>query len=657
MFTDMVGYTALMQEDERRAKVQRDRQRAVLEGVVERRGGEILQFYGDGTLSVFSSAVEGVHAAIEIQREVAVDPAVPMRIGMHLGDVLQDEHGVLGDGVNVAARVQALATPGSVLVTSKIADELKNHPDLPLVSLGEVQLKHVSDPIEIFGLSSDGLDVPSATLLASVRPRTRSSVAVLPFANMSSDPENEFFADGITEEIINALTRVEGLQVTARTSSFAFKGAHHDIREIATRLGVNTILEGSVRRAGKRVRITAQLIDARDGYHLFSEVYDRSLDDIFDTQDEISHAIVRQLREHLDSAISPGAAERAAGDLQRHDPITLVPSHTHDAEAYTEYLKGRFYWNRWTPADASRAITHFERSAELDPSCALPFSGLAHTYTFLASTGQAPADDAYPRAAAFARHALELEPEAGEGHLALGAVRLFHEWDFDGARRSIEEAVRRLPGSAEPRHIHSLYLKAVGELDEAVAEMEIAVRLDPLSLPMNHALAVALLAAGRIGQAEMQTRRALELDSSFRPAIEANGFLHVHRGDYEGALGSWEELPKLAGDRFAGAALIGFALGRLGRDDEARETLALLDERAERFPDLNLRMDYALLHWGLDELDRTFHHLNAAIDERLGVVVFLATSPTWAPIRDEPRFQALIERVGIPTTTASALTS
>ena len=649
MFTDMVGYTALMQEDEQRAKVQRDRQRAVLERVVDAHAGDILQFYGDGTLSVFDSAVEAVRAAVEIQAAVGEDPAVPMRIGIHLGDVVHDEHGVLGDGVNVAARVQGLAAPGSILVTAKIGDELKNHPRLPLRALGQAKLKNVAVPVEVLAVEAAHLFVPDPGSLASLRPDSRQSVAVLPFANMSSDPENEFFADGITEEIINALTRVEGLQVTARTSSFAFKGDNSDIRDIAGKLGVNTVLEGSVRRAGARVRITAQLIDARDGYHLFSEVYDRSLDDIFETQDEISHEIVHRLRQHL----APAEAELPdplGGVAHSHDHGPLVPSHTHDADAYTEYLKGRFHWNRWTPQDANTAIVHFERSAEMDPSCALPFSGLANVYTFMASIGHIPADDAFPRAAAFARHALELEPDAGESHMALGAVRLFYEWDFEGARQSLEEAVRRMPSSADARHIYSLYLKAVGRMDDAVEEMETAVRLDPLSLPMNYALAVACLAAGRLNEAEIQVRRTLELDPSFRAALELSGFLRVHRNDYEGALQFWRKLPEVTGDEFVGIAPIGFALAHLGRETEARAQLARLDERAERFPGLNLSMDYALLHWGLGELDQVFHHLRSAVAQRMGVAVFLATSPNWAPLRADPRFQAVVAEIGIPVT-------
>ena len=270
MFTDMVGFTALMQEDEHRAKSIRDRHRDALRESIEKHGGEIVQFYGDGTLSVFGSAVEGVNAAVTAQRRLQESPAIPVRIGIHIGDINHDEDGVYGDGVNVAARIQGLSVPGGVLVSGKVFDEIKNHPELPATGLGEFELKNVQRPVRIFAVSAPGLTVPDPKQM-NPKEQPKKTIAVLPFVNMSTDPENEFFSDGISEELINALTRIEGLQVTARTSSFAFKGKSKDVRKIGKDLGVSAILEGSVRKAGNRVRITAQLIDTRDGYHIFSK--------------------------------------------------------------------------------------------------------------------------------------------------------------------------------------------------------------------------------------------------------------------------------------------------------------------------------------------------------------------------------------------------
>ena len=639
MFTDMVGYTLLMQEDEGRARAYRDRQRVVLEEEVVGHGGQIVQVYGDGTLSSFSSAVEATRAAMAVQRRLSESPRIPLRIGLHLGDVIHDEHGVVGDGVNVAARVQALAVPGSVVVSDRIHDELTNHPALLHRSLGRFKLKNVFRDMEIFAIEGEGLVVPEPSALPRSQRAEARSVAVLPFVNMSADPENEFFADGITEEILNALTRIDGLQVTARTSSFAFKGLNRDVREIASELGVSTVLEGSVRQAGNRVRITAQLVEAATGYHLFSEVYDSSLDDIFATQDEISQAI----KERLEAQFG-----------MTHAATTTAPSmhghvHKQDPEAFKAYLKGRFHWQKWTREDSVLALQHLERSAELDPSCALPFSALANLYTFLGSVGQVSPSDAYPRAAAFARHALELEPGAGEGRLALGVVKAFYDWDFDAAEENLTQAIERMPGSADARNAYAMFLKIVGRLDESVEQSEIAVRLDPLSPPVNRGLAVALLAAGRLEAAEEQVRRVIALDNTFGPGFQTAGWIRLAHGDVVGALTIWERLSEMSNSVEGGAfGIRGLAYGKLGRVDEARSMLKALQARQGDTPAVGLHNDFALVHWGLGELDETFRHLGEAVDARLGSVVFLATSPNWAPLRDDARFQSLIERIGVP---------
>jgi TolB-like protein/class 3 adenylate cyclase/tetratricopeptide (TPR) repeat protein len=652
VFTDMVGYTALMQEDEERARVQRDRQRAVLDRAIGAHGGRILQFYGDGTLSVFPSAIEAVRAAVAVQRELNDGPRVPLRIGIHTGDVIYDRNGVLGDGVNVAARVQALATPGSILVSAKVADELKNQSDLTARGLGAFRLKNVRQPVEVFAIAAEGLTIPTEAELGPSRSREPRSVAVLPFVNMSTDPENEFFSDGVSEEIINALTRVDDLRVTARTSSFAFKGRNEDVRDIAAQLGVETVLEGSVRRAGGRVRIAAQLIDATNGYHLFSEVYDRGLDDIFETQDELARTIVDRLKGHLAPAnpSGSGAAGGGHGSHATHGSAgALVRSHTHDTEAYTEYLRGRFHWNRWTTENARIAIRHMERSAEMDPSCALPFSGLATAYTLLASLGVEPADDAYPRAAAFARHALELESDAGESHLALANVRMYYEWDFGGAEVSYLRALELTPGSAEAHHMFSRFLKAVGRLDEAVRYMEAAVGMDPLSLPYNHSLAIALQTAGRLDEAESHLRRILGLDSGFLTSLQALGWVKYAQGDLEGALDCFERLPGSSDDPYSGMGPRAFLYGRMGRPDDVEAMAALLERHAREEPRMNLVMTRALIEWGRGDLDGVFRCLNEAVDARLGTVVFLGTSPNWRELRDDPRFEAVIRRIGLPS--------
>jgi TolB-like protein/class 3 adenylate cyclase/Flp pilus assembly protein TadD len=636
MFTDMAGYTALMQRDEHQARANRERQRTVLEGEIVAHGGKLLQLYGDGSLSVFRSAIDAVRCAMSIQQALRVEPPISLRIGIHTGDVVHDDEGVFGDGVNVASRVQALAAPGGLLISGKVFDEVKNHPEIRTRSLGAFNLKHVQHPMKVFAITNDGLAVPAESDIASGRPTQTKSVAVLPFVNMSTDPENEFFSDGVTEEIINALTRVNGLKVTARTSSFVFKNRNEDVRAIAERLAVTHVLEGSVRRAGQRVRVTAQLICAGNGYHLFSDTYDRSIEDIFGVQDEIARTIVGQLASHL-GPVRTGEEERA-----------VRGGHSHDTEAYAEYLRGRFEWARFTPDGANRSLRHFERSIEMDPTCALPHTGLATSYVFLGAVGYMPPSECFPRAKAAARKALELEPDAGASHVALGAVKLFFDWDFEEAYRALQKALSLTPGSADAHHVYALYLEAIGDYEEAVEVMRSAVQLDPLSLVYNDSLAHALTRAGRLAEAREQIDRTLDLDAHFRSAIESSGWIYVLEGEYERAIEEFDRLPKEAGHEFAGAGDRGYAYGRAGRVDDSLRMLGLLEKRGRDKPDLTLDIDFALIHEGLGDRDKAFEYLERAVDKRMGTVVLLGAFAAFEGARSDPRFQALLDKIGLP---------
>ena len=640
MFTDMVGYTALMQENEHQAKLNRDRHREILERLIASQDGRILQFYGDGTLSVFQSAIAAVHCAIEVQSELrsGADP-IPLRIGLHTGDVVHDEGGVYGDGVNVASRIEGLGVAGAVLISEKVFDEVKNQPDIQTQGLGQFNLKNVKRSMEVYAIANDGLKVPDEATMRPLRAGKGKSIAVLPFVNMSPDPENEFFSDGMTDEIINALVRINGLQVTARTSSFAFKNHNKDIREIAEELGVTHILEGSVRRASDRVRVTAQLICAKDGYHLFSESFDGGLDDVFALQDQISTAIVDQLASHL------GPVNTSGDDKGEQ----LVHSHTHDTEAYAEYLKGRFEWARWTPEAVGAAISHYERSIEMDPECVLPHVGMAAAHVFMGAIGYLPPEQAFKTAEFYAERALQLDEGAGEAHTAMAAVRFFYHWDWKGAYRSFQKAISLTPGSAEAHQLYGMYLRALGELEESADELRTAVALDPLSFPIRDELAKTLGAAGKLDEAEAELKAILGANPSFRAATETLGWLEIARGNPEAALAIFDTLPLWAGHRFAAASSRGYTLATLGRTDEAHEMLALLEQRQSDHPDLELSIDFALVYQGIGDYDQVFHYLDDVADKKMGAMVFLAKNLFWGDeMRTDARFDALLERIGHP---------
>ena len=621
MFTDVAGYTAIMQRDEETARSYRDRHRRVLEEAVPRRGGDLLEHYGDGSLSIFGSAIEAVACALEIQRDLAAEPGVPLRIGIHTGDIVREAQGVYGDGVNVASRVQGLCPPGEVLVSERVYDDLKNQPGMFVRSLGRFELKNVTRPLEIFFVADEDRPVP--VLEQSPLPTGRrakavgadseqKSIAVLPFINMSADPDNAFFSDGITEEIINVLTRVHGLRVTARTSSFAFKGKEVDVRKVGSKLNVAHVLEGSVRKSGDRVRITAQLVDTQNGYHIFSDVYDRVIEDIFETQDEIALKIMEKLQASL-----PGDA----------DSEQLAPGRTKDPHAYSLNLRARFFLGQWNAHGAERAVEYFKQALELDPDFTAAHGGLAFAYMFLAGLGAIDKEEGIALAREAARKALELDAEGVEGNLAMAEIQFFVDWDFEGAGAFFERAAAENPGFAQVHHDYSVLLRAQNRLDEAISELQAAVELDPLALPYNNVLANVYTAAGRYDDAEAQFAQTLEIDPGFEPSLEGQGWLYLHRGDLAQAVDRFEALHRKAPKRETAVGALGFAYGLAGRPDDARECLKVLQEwDLGEHGGVLLSWEMALVHAGLGELDEAFEHLNDALEQRHTSLLLIRTS-------------------------------
>jgi TolB-like protein len=312
----------------------------------------------------------------------------------------------------------------AILISDKVFDEVKNQKEIKTIPLGKFILKNVKMPVTVHAVANEGLITPTSAQIG-IKAGSDKSIAVLPFVNISADPENEYFSDGISEEILNALTHVEGIQVTARTSSFSFKGKNEDIREIGNKLNVANILEGTVRRAGKKIRINVQLINTADGYHVWSETYDSELEDIFDVQDEIARKIVIRLKENF--AIT-----------EKKENVIKPP--TENLDAYNLYLKGRYYWNKSNPEDTIRAIKTFEEAIQLDPNFALPYCSLSYCYSFMGSSGLMPPAEAYPKAKDYTLKAIELDPNHAESHLSLATIKFYHNWDFEGAEASLNKA-------------------------------------------------------------------------------------------------------------------------------------------------------------------------------------------------------------------------
>ncbi|MDN5204062.1 tetratricopeptide repeat protein [Fulvivirgaceae bacterium BMA10] len=632
MFTDMVGYTAMMQENELIAKRNRDRHRLVLTKAIDNGHGKIIQYYGDGTLSIFKSAIEAVKSAVEIQLALRKDPKVDLRIGVHTGDIVYDDEGVYGDGVNIASRIESLAVAGSVMISDKVYDEIKNHKELNSKIIGEFDLKNVRRPIEVHAITNEGLVVPRREEIKGKVQEKIKSIAVMPFVNMSNDTENEYFSDGITEELINALTKIDGLQVTSRSSSFSFKGKNMDAREIGRQLNVASILEGSVRKAGQKVRITSQLISTNDGYHLWSKSYDRNLEDIFALQDEISRKIANKLREKLSV-------------VQNRKPVVTAP--TENIEAYNHYLKGLFYSRKWTATDIKEALGHYQKAIELEPAFSLAHSAISDAYTFLGTTGNLDTEQAFTKAKSAAKMALQLDANNMEAFLSLAIIKFFYDWDWEGGLKSVKRALQINPNAPNAHLMYSLYFIVMKDLDKAIEELELAVKIDPLSPGPVRTLADIYYFYGKYEKAIELYDQILTLDPTFRAAQEFKGWAYLQSGDYEKAITIFKNLGKETTHAIKPDTQLGYAYALSGDFDTAQAYLSSLKLRAETENKVSLSLDFATLYTGLKDFDNAFFYLHKCCDEKIGAIVFLDVSPIWKPLKKDPRFREILDRIGL----------
>ncbi len=471
-----------------------------------------------------------------------------------------------------------------------------------------------------------GTRAPAATpSRPTISDSSRASIAVLPFRNLSAEKENEYFSDGITEEIINALTRIEALRVASRTSSFAFKGKAEDVRRIGEQLGVRAVLEGSVRRAGNRLRVSAELVDVADGYQLWSERYDREMEDVFAIQDEISLAIANTLKVRL-----------LAGEEG-----SLVSRATEDVEAYNHYLKGKYFFNRRVPR---QAIAEFEHAIARDPGYAPAHTGLADAYCIFGFYGGIPTLDAFARARAAASKAYDLEPDSAETHISLGLVEHYFGWNFDREDREFSRAVELAPRSAAAHSWLGLKRAFIGGPGEARASAVKATELEPLSPNVYVNVAWTYFAERRFPEAEREIRRGLELDPDALYPLWSCGVTVQMQGRHEEAVAMFEKavgLTERAQTWYLG--LLGRGYGEAGRRTDALRVLDELRERSSR--EYVAPFHLAFLHIGLGDLDAAVAALELACEQRNA----LAWWPKWGPhydsLRSHPRFENVLAKI------------
>ncbi|NND34168.1 MAG: tetratricopeptide repeat protein [Saprospiraceae bacterium] len=632
MFTDIVGYAAMMQESEERATLVREKHRNSLRRWHKKFHGEILQYYGDGTLSVFKSSVEAVECAIAIQRELQQGTYVPLRIGLHVGDIVFSGSEVYGDGVNLASRVENLGIPGAILISDKINYEIKNQENIQSQKIGYFEFKNIKEPVEIFAISNSGIKVPVRSELKGKMKEKKHTIAVLPFINVSSDPENEYFSDGISEEILNALVKIKDLRVTARTSSFSFKGKNIDVREIGQQLGVTHVLEGSVRKSDKRVRITAQFVSTVDGYHLFSQTYDRTLEDIFAVQDEISQKILNLLRQHLEVA-------------QRYRQLVISP--TTNMEAYETYLKGLYYFNQWGKEPMGKAIPYFQDAIEMQNDFALPHAQLGLCYLFQALGGKISWQNAYDKAIIHINRTKELNQEIPEGYMSLFTFNTFFQWDWQAAVETARKGFELFPNYAPIYVAFGALYYIEGDLSTALEAHRVGLQIDPLSVLMNLNMGTTLLWMGHYEQAVVYFNQVLEIIPNHRAAMEFKGWTAAFQGELEEALTIFRNLNPTIGHRLHRITCLGWIYSKLGKNEKAEQcltTLIGLEKKARARA--SFAVDLAILYTRLNNFDLAFYHLEKAIQNKIGDSMMCKSDPWLAPLRSDSRFQHIKSLVG-----------
>jgi TolB-like protein/Tfp pilus assembly protein PilF len=474
---------------------------------------------------------------------------------------------------------------------------------------------------------------PVVESVGDTKVQSLQTVAVLPFVNISADPENAYFCEGLAEELLNALARVDGIRVAARTSAFAFAGKNASVSEIAAALGVKSILEGSVRRSGNRLRITAQLVNASDGYQLWSQRYDREMGDIFDVQEEITLAVVDALKVQL----------------LGKEKVALLKRHTENTDAYHLYLKGRYFWFKSNPHEFRKSREYFQRAVQVDPAYTLGYFGLASFYGFASSWGFMPPEQGWPPMEAATMKALALDDTVAEVHHGLAALKWVYYRDWAGADHAFQRAIELNPHVGAIRSHYSIFLSVIGKLDEAVEQGKLALELDPLAIRLHRNQALRYYFARRYDEAVRQYADALELDPNDALLHEELGDVYEQMGRQAEAIDEWEKALSLAGDvELAGMvariyADEGFAAAIQVFAEKRLEKLNERVGRGEYVPAAHLARSYLRLG---DESE-AFHWLEKARDERNAFPLLMKRDPFYDSLRSHPRFAGILTTMNL----------
>ena len=629
VFTDIVGYTALMGEDEEKAFDVLRKNRNIQRPLIEQHGGKLIKEIGDGILASFTTATEGVLCAKAIQQTCQTHDDLKLRIGIHLGEVIFEDGDVFGDGVNIASRLQAMAPISGIWISESVYQNISNKKEFTTKFIGTEILKNVKEPVHVYEVAAH----PTTTGTENHQPLVKGygkSIAVMPFLNISNDPEQEYISHGMAEEIINSLAHIKDLKVAGRMSSFQFKSAGADLREVGQKLGVETILEGSIRRQGDTLRVTAQLVDVKNGFHIWSEKYDRKMDDIFAIQDEIALAITAKLKVAL----------------KENEKASIVKSYTHNTEAYELYLKGRFYINRRGPY-ILQGYQNFERAIQLDPGFAPAYAGFADACLLSAYYAFYPSKEVMPKAKKAADAAISIDKTLCEPYTSLGFYYAYYEWNWAESKKNFRKAIELNPEYVTGIYWYSmLYLSWIEQnFKESQRYGSIAIKLDPLSTIAHAIQSINYYVTGQYEEAVRLGKETIELDANHYLAYQMTGLAYIGLEKYPEAIELLTHAVKMS-NRYQWAIFnLAWAYHKQGDRAKMKELIDELDARSEYISPFHRALAAA---WD-DDIDLAIKYLEKAFDDRDPILLSFNTWPNVPDtLKNDPRCQDIIRRINFP---------
>lgn len=626
MFVDMAGYSSLAQRNEALAIKLIGGSRSIIRKVLAKHGGLEIKTMGDGFLIVFGSALQASQCAIEIQKVMqrrrwgTVD--LRFRIGIHLGDIVRKRRDILGDAVNIASRIVTVAEPGEICISQQVFDQIQGKVKERIVNVGVKDLKHIRRPMSVYRIEV------THTKRASRQTKPGGKrLAVLPLENISANAADEYFSDGMTDEIISTLSQITDFRVIARTSVLRYKGTRIGIAEICRELGVESVVVGSVRKNDDDLRISVQLVDADKEEPIWSQVYDRKFEDVFAIQTDIAKKVSESLKVRIAGADTKGMERKEMGSM----------------EAYTHYLRGRYFLAKRTEGDLGKAAESFRRAIATEPAYAAAYAGLADTLSVLALLEFRAPRDVLPEAMMAAERAIELDDRLGEAYTSRGLVRFQYEWDWERAEADFEKAISLNRSYAPVRHFYADFLKAMGRFDEALEQIRFAQELDPLSLAINTGVGHVLYLSRKYDDAIEQYRKTVELDPAFLQARLWFGRPYLQKGLHDEAISELKEAVRLSSRSTIALSMMAQAFASSGKRTEALELLSELKGRS--------RSRYVSSYWiaaiynALGDNDEVFTWFERAVRERSSWLVWINVEPRFDRLRSDDRFKALLRSV------------